>query len=83
MTIENMLERNYTLEQIVHEVRRIVFARVLREERKLRGDCGAKGRAAIRLGVHRNTVTREIWREVRPTLEEIVSERDPPLTRGW
>jgi hypothetical protein len=77
-----MLDRNYTLEQIVHEVRRIVFRRVLNEERKLRGDTGSKGRAAIRLGVHRNTVTRELWPRVHPPLRlrEMLNERDPPMS---
>ena len=81
MTLENMLDRGYSLEQISHEVRRVTFARVLREECKLRGRKGAKSRAAIRLGVHRNTVSRELWTN-KFYDTPIEWERDPPLKEG-
>jgi hypothetical protein len=82
VTIEQMLDRNYTMQGIIHECKRIIFNRVLKEEVKLRGKRGAKRRTAVRLGLHRNTVTRQIQRpswENAPSYAEISAERDPPI----
>lgn len=80
MTVQQMIERGLPLHRIETEVRRYVFAEVLKQERRV---ClkGAKGRAAKRLGIHRNTVTREIWKpKPTPFLYELIAERDPPMS---
>ena len=84
MTVHQMIERGYPLHRIQEHVRRYVFAVVLKQERSVSLN-GAKSRAARRLGIHRNTVSREIWKPIpeamRDDLEDLILERDPPMSQ--
>ncbi len=88
MSVEHMLVAGFTLDTIERHIRKWAIIKVLNAEQ------GHHLRAAARLGIHRNTLTRHIQDldiKIRlngrqnprhlfiPTQGQMLNERDPPM----